>query len=237
VTRRLRRGRVAALGTVVVVVALVGLAAWLSTTSLVAARTIRVRGNAQLSDARVLEVAGLDATTNVAHLDEEAVARRLEGDPWIARAAVATHLPSTIVVTVRERVPLAVAEGHAVASDGTVLPGAATDGLPSIRAAVGRLSDEQASGAAGVLGGLPQALRGAIEVVTVGVDGTLQLARADGVDVRWGPPGADDAKATSLLAVLRWARRSERSLIRVDVTVPSAPAAVLSDGSTVNPTG
>lgn len=236
-TRRLRRGRVAALTAVVLTLAVVGLVAWLSTTSLVSAHTIRVRGNAQLSDARVLEVAGLDTTTNVAHLDEDAVARRLEGDPWIARATVERHLPSTIVVTVRERVPLAVADGHAVAADGTVLPGAATEGLPTIRAAVGRLSDEQASGAAGVLGGLPRALRGAIEVVTVGTDGTLQLARADGVDVRWGPPGADDAKASSLLAVLRWARRTERSLIRVDVTVPAAPAAVISDGSTVSPAG
>jgi cell division protein FtsQ len=232
--RKLRRGRIAALIVVLILLAAAGVLAWLSTTSFVHARTLQVEGNHHLSDAAVLAVAGLTHDTDVARLDQSAVIARLLKDPWIRAATVTSTLPSTVLVTIEERTPTAAVEGRAVAADGTILPGAAVEGLPVIRASVGGFREGEWAGAAGALSELPGGLRASIQVALVQPDGVIWLVVGDGPDVVWGEPGLTHQKVAALRAVNRWATEQHVTLARVDVSVPSAPAATLVNGSTVS---
>ena len=134
--RRLRLRRV---GIAVVALAVGVLIAWgLTFTALFHAKTVRVEGIKRLGTRQVMRIAQITPGTNVFHLDASAAARRLEQNPWVAAAAVTVQLPSTVVIGVTERVPVALvkdSEGGAqwVAGDGVVV-GAATgrEQIPTI---------------------------------------------------------------------------------------------------------
>ncbi|MEM1348425.1 MAG: FtsQ-type POTRA domain-containing protein [Myxococcota bacterium] len=72
-----------------------------------AVRAIEIQG-VQLADrAALLERAHIAPGINVFDVDEQAAARAIEADPWIARAAVTRELPDTIAIAVTERRPSA----------------------------------------------------------------------------------------------------------------------------------
>src|SRR5712691_4366298 len=119
-----RRKLIAAISLVSAVV-LLGVAAAAVTGPLFRARTVHVRGEVHLSHADVLRIAGIVGDTNVFTFDAGGAELKLERDPWIAHATVTKDFPSTLVVAIRERVPVAVAEAggvpRLVAQDGTLL--------------------------------------------------------------------------------------------------------------------
>ena len=177
-------------------------------------------------------------------LDEGAVRRRLERDPWIANAIVSTDLPSTISISVLERVPVAVAlteDGRQlIAADGTPLGvAAAGSALPEVRLVgepgqPGPAFDAVAAGA-GVAGGMPRAIRLQVELVVIGSDGTITLHLTDGVTVTYGGPDEFESKAQAIAAILAYAEDQGRALMSIDVTAPAAPTARFV-GSTVQVT-
>jgi cell division protein FtsQ len=199
--------------------------AGLTYTGLFAADTISVSGASGRSRAQLLTEAGLTQGVNVFHLDTAAAASALEADPWIAQAEVTVDLPSTVHVRVVERIPVAVADGVVVASDGTVLPGAGTTDLPVISADPSPLSAEQRSAGAQVLGALHAPQRLAVRGVSMSADGDLTIDLG-ATTVRWGTAGHDLEKAAALAAVLRSAASVGSPPVRVDVSVPAAPSAV-----------
>ena len=231
--RRWRRGRVAAVLGLVGVIALLGGLLALSRTAVFRARTIRVEGNVHLRDADVLRIAGIDDQTNVVHLDTDLAVRALTADPWIRSASVTRELPSTVVIRIEERIPVATVNARAVTADGIVLPGASIVGLAAIRSSDGTALENDWQGAASAIGDLPPLLRRRVAVAVVEPDGAIFLAMTVGPDVVWGLPGEGSEKVVALLAVLQWAAGEERRVSRVDVSVPSAPAATMADGSTV----
>jgi cell division protein FtsQ len=92
-------------------------------------RTITVTGNRQLSQARVLELAGLKPQFGWLYYGAWR-ARTLVSHPWIASARIVKQFPESVSVDVVERVAYARwkrPDGSVVtlAADGTVLPGAA----------------------------------------------------------------------------------------------------------------
>jgi cell division protein FtsQ len=219
--------------------------AGLTSTSLFHAKSIAVEGERHLSERQVLRIAGIDHDTNVFRLDEGAVRRRLERDPWIANAIVSTDLPSTISISVLERVPVAVAltteDGRQlIAADGTPLGvAAAGSALPEVRLVgepgqPGPAFDAVAAGA-GVAGGMPPAIRLQVELVVIGSDGTITLHLTDGVTVTYGGPDEFEAKAEAIGAILAYADDQGRALVSIDVTAPAAPTARFV-GSTVEVT-
>jgi cell division protein FtsQ len=236
VRRRIRRGRVAAVVAIVAAIGLVvgGLA--LSRSSLLGARNLVVEGAVTRGDATLLREAGLDAGTNVLYVDREAVvARLLEADPWVESAWLERDLPSTLILHVHERTPVAVADGAVVSSDGIALPGARADGLPTIRASVGSVPTEAVGDAAATLRALPGNLRRTVRTVLVLPDGGLELATDDGPTIVWGRRGMVGEKLVALRAVVRWGEQAGEGLAVIDVSVPANPAARLADGSTVIP--
>jgi hypothetical protein len=127
------RKRVAAIAVITAAV-VAATAVGVSRSPIVHARTIRVHGAAHLSRADVLRMAQIAVGVNVFMLDAGAAERRLEADPWVERAVISKHLPSTLVWTCRA-IP---GRGHEstgllrlVAGDGTLLDAAG----PSLAAA------------------------------------------------------------------------------------------------------
>jgi cell division protein FtsQ len=220
-------------------VILVAVFATATYTPLFGARDIRVEGADRLSRGQVLARAGIGPGTNVFHLDASAVEGALASDPWIAEAIVERHLPGTIVIRVRERAPIARSivgsSPAALAGDGVILPGAATDGLPEIRASVGELPDDVRSDAARALAALGPILRARVSAVVAQPSGVLDMDLAGDLTVHFGAAGEDAAKAAALRAVLAWAVMQRVTLRDIDLTVPQAPSATLADGSIFTP--
>ena len=220
-------------GGALICVAIAG--AGLTSTSLFHAKSIGVEGERHLSERQVLRIAGIDDDTNVFRLDEGAVRRRLERDPWIANAIVSADLPSSVSITVLERVPVAVAlteeDGRQlIAGDGTPLGAAAAgSALPEVRLVgepgqPGPAFDAVAAGA-GVAAGMPPAIRSQVELVVIGSDGIITLHLTDGVTVTYGGPDEFEAKAEAIAAILAYAEDQGRALMSIDVTAPAAPTA------------
>jgi len=230
----LRRWRIPAIAfLILVVVGSVGFAA--TRGPLFHAETIRVNGLEHMGRADVLRIAGIDASTNVFTLNTAAAVRRLEAQPWIADATITKHLPTTVVVDIREHVPVAVTESagvpRLVAEDGSLLEVAgALATLPLIVPADGSTvepSIEWVGGAARAIAAMPTVLRSQVAQVDVASDGELQIDLRSGAAITYGPAEEFAAKADALRALLRWAAGQGRPVLSVDVRVPTAPTARL----------
>jgi cell division protein FtsQ len=219
----------------------IALAIWAVTyTPIFRADHIRVMGAGALGPAAVRDLAGVDGSTNVAHLDTDAIVARLTADPWIASASVERDLPATLILHVVEREPVAVvaamADPTVMASDGTLLPArGSAHGLPAMHAAIGAPDDSQRVAAAALLTSLDPVVLHRVRQIVVGQDGAVSLTLRGGLDVDAGIAGEEDAKAAALRAVLRWSVTQHQELTSVDVSAPDAPSATLANGSTVTP--
>jgi cell division protein FtsQ len=76
---------------------------------LFAVRQVTVNGNARLSAAAVERLAGDVRGQNIFAVDLAAARERVLTSPWVADVTLARVLPSTLVVDVVERVPMAIA--------------------------------------------------------------------------------------------------------------------------------
>jgi cell division protein FtsQ len=205
-------------------------------TSLFAADAIRVHGVHHLTKAEVLRLSGLERGVNVFHLDAAAIEARIERDPWVARATLSTELPGTVIVTIRERVPVAVVNDgtveRLVAGDGGLLGVGAPPNLPRIVAEQGATTTDPAAvrAAAGAVAAMRPDVRRQIAFVRLLPEGDLALELRSGVPVVYG--SAEDAapKAQALAAMLRSVERTGERFTSIDVSVPTAPAGTLVGG-------
>jgi cell division protein FtsQ len=90
-------------------------AVWTSYAKVMASERLKVgrvdvRGSHFLSEGEVRELLGPAVGENILLLDIEALKARLRSSPWVADARVGRNLPDTLMVEIRERVPLALAE-------------------------------------------------------------------------------------------------------------------------------
>jgi len=229
---RTTRGKVMA--TLLVLLSLTALAVAATFSPIFAAQDVRIEGIRRLTDARVRSLSGLEIGTNVFHLNAGRVEETLRADPWIADATVTRELPDSIVVTLVERVPVALTEidgmSTTLAGDGTPLPGASPSGLPRLEGWAGDLTPAEREGTAGALVALGPALRRAVASAALNVTGEMSLEMRDGTVVRYGPPTGSVAKAEALRAVFAWADDTGTVITVVDVRVPTAPTVRTLDG-------
>jgi cell division protein FtsQ len=205
-------------------------------TSLFAADAIRVRGIHHLTKGEVLRLSGLERGVNVFHLDAGAIEARVERDPWVARATLTKELPGTVILTIRERVPVAVVNDgtveRLVAGDGGLLGIGAPPTLPRIVAEAGATTTdpEAVRAAAGAVAAMRPDVRRQVAFVRLLADGDLALELRSGVPVAYG--SADDAvsKAQALAAMLRSVERTGERFTSIDISVPTAPAGTLVGG-------
>lgn len=98
---------------------------------------VEVRGVVRLSPDEVRRWAAVPPRARLLPLDAPAVVARLSGRPWIRSVAVHKRFPGTLVVTVTERVPIAIAKGDRrswlIDDEGTVITSTILDaGFPVV---------------------------------------------------------------------------------------------------------
>jgi cell division protein FtsQ len=220
----------------IVALSLIGLTlvGWVAAfrTGLFHARDVKVVGVVRVDAAEIERLAAIGSDDNLLLLDEEAVSRRVREHPWIASAEVTTRLPSTVVLRVAERRPIAwVAgpEGGAlVAPDGTVLtrrrqPGihvrvGSIDALPDPGAVLGDLRPSLR-----VVASLPPRVRRSVARVELR-EGEHLLHLRDGARVRYGGPESLEAKRAALESILAWVAAEGVAVAYIDLRAPDAPA-------------
>lgn len=210
-------------------------------------KEVVVRGTRVLSPERVVELSGVEEGESLLFVSEDELSRGLRTSPWVADVEVQRSLPSTLVLVVRERVPVAWAATPGgevpVAADGTVLgPSDLVSGyLPSVDAAPRDLAPGDAlpgDGAAlRVAGSLSQSLRR--RVASIGVmGGEVVLRLRPGGRVLYGTASAMGRKNEALSAALGWAESRGLAVAYVDVRVPERPAVrPVGEPTAVTPSG
>ena len=217
----------------VIVVGVLGTAAWMATRSpLLDVDRVVVRGNERATTEEVLAAGELDRGDPIVWLDLDGATAGIEALPWVRNARVEREWPDTVRVTVQERRAVAwvdAGDGRALVVDpsGRVLaieaaPPAALPQLldVAVPAAVGaRIAPVEGARVAGALRGLVQA-----STRTIATDGgrvTLQIA--SGQEIRLGHPTQLTAKVRAAVAVLGAPQAAGKTY--VDVSAPSNPVA------------
>jgi cell division protein FtsQ len=236
-----RRRRVAAFTMVVVLLAASGAAALLS--PLTSVRTIEVIGAERTPASEVRAASGLGSGPPLVRVDEARARARIAGLPWVDEVRLERRWPRTVVITIEERAPAAVAPCAAAAgsclvdASGRVLAPASAD--PKGAASLPRLAGVPAAGPPGAT--VADAVQGPLAVAVALPEALRPLVagvRGDGGEVALdlqapgraqSPPvvrlgGADriPEKLTAAATVL--ARTSVNGLAVLDVRVPESPA-------------
>jgi cell division protein FtsQ len=225
---RSRRRRTLRVGAVLL---LLGAAVWfLWAGPVLAVGAVQVDGAGTLAADEVLEAAGIEAGTPLLRLDVEGVEARVARLPQISDVEVTRGWPRSVVITVVERVPVAVV-GEAgrrslVDGDGVLfdtITGAPPPGVVPLEVADPGPGDAATLAALEALVALPEYVRDGIDGAAVTGPEDITLTLTDGTLVRWGGPAESATKATVLTALLD--RMSDGDLEpagTIDLSTPDA---------------
>ncbi|MCW2496490.1 FtsQ-type POTRA domain-containing protein [Jatrophihabitans sp.] len=197
-------------------------AVWLvAFSSVFGVRTIKVSGEHVLSAATIARAADIAHGTPLARLDTTAAEDRIDALPGVASARVSTSFPSTVTITVVERVPLGVvkvAAGYVlVDKTGAQYRTVATRpaGLPLFVVPPGtKTTGGAVSTVAAALGA---ALRAKIASIQALDPKAITLLMSNGTVVAWGSPDQNSLKARLLPTLLAHGAH------QVDVSDPAQP--------------
>jgi len=225
--RRLRMALIA----VVLAAALVPLGLWLRDGSLVRVEHVTVTGvegpqAAAVRDALI--AAARDMTT--LHVREDDLMDAAKGYSIVHSVRAKADLPHTLRITVNAYEPVAAlhagGEEIAVASDGTLLRGSSTDGLPvvALRTMPGgdRLREARAARAVRLLAAAPRALRARLDRMVSSGSNFVALLR-DGPKLYLGNGSRRAAKWSAAARVL--ADSASRGASYLDLRLPERPVA------------
>jgi cell division protein FtsQ len=212
----------------------------ISRSAIFSLRHLDVSGNRHLSDAEVVRLAGLSNDTNVLWLSTRTARDRLLQDPWIASVSLSRALPSSVVVKLSERSPVAVTSAPSgglvlLAGDGVVLgPALSGTRLPAIQVPQS-LSLQFGSrvppslAALRAAAGFPPSVAARTATVSVGRDG-IEVHTRDGIRVIYGDTSSPDLKGIAIEAVLVWLQQHHIEPVYIDVSAPTAPAVLPLNG-------
>ncbi|MBV8981153.1 MAG: FtsQ-type POTRA domain-containing protein [Acidimicrobiia bacterium] len=222
---------------VVVVLAgflLFALVAWgLTRSPLLNVDHVRVTGTARTTPAEIMAAAGVHDGMAMIDVDGGDAAARLHTVPWILRAHVERHWPSTVTISVVERVPVAAAPakagfatvdatGRVVATTGAPPPslpmllGLPPAGPPATRLG-GRAADLLA-----VTRVMPPEVRARVSGIATADGGQVELKLVPTGIVRLGAPDQLAEKMVATRTVLTQVDLTRLAVL--DVRVPASPA-------------
>jgi cell division protein FtsQ len=204
-------------------------------TSLLGVSHVEVRGAGFVSATDIRTAAGVRAGEPFLGVDTDAVARRVEGLVGVAHADVSRHLPSTVVIDVRLRTPVAAvpvpvasvpgAAGHGKTPTSYRLVDASgvafrTVGSVPVGVVVVDLTnpgpdDPSTVGALAVLASLPPGLRDKVDHVSALTPVEIHLVLTGGREIVWGDATDNATKARVASSLLG---RSGRV---IDVSAPN----------------
>ncbi|MFE4502356.1 cell division protein FtsQ/DivIB [Rhodococcus sp. NPDC056743] len=190
--------------TAVVVVGLF-LTAWLS--PVLSVRGTEIRGATTVSEEQILELLAIPAGTPLMRVDAGSAAARVAAIPKVASARVQRMYPSTIRVTVTERVPLVFVDSpegtHLLDEKGVDFEiGVPPPGVPRLVTATPGWNDPPTLAALEVLGTLPPELRMQVGEVAARSISDVSMTLVDGRVVNWGGVEKSDRKAVVTLPLL-----------------------------------
>lgn len=206
-------------------VLVVAIGVWLvAFSSVFGVRTVAVRGVHELTPGQVRAVAHVAAGRPLVRLDTGAIRERVEAMPDVAAASVTTSFPSTVTITVTERVGIGVV---AAAGGGFMLVDKTGDQFRHVDRrprhlplfVVPRGTDARTTGGAvaTVAAALPAAVLGRIASIQALDPTAITLVMRSGRVVRWGGADRSAEKARILPALLA------RPGSQLDLTDPDQP--------------
>lgn len=206
-------------------------------------RRIEVRGLGRLAREDVSALLPGVEGRNLLLLSLDRVERMVGTNPWVDRVEARRQLPSTLVVRIREHVPVAWVRGPsggvALSSRGVVLGRRRTGrGLVSL----GRVSEATVAGSPApvepglvrVVASLAPRVRREVAAARIEDEGIVLRTRS-GARILLGDPVAIPAKAATLQALLRWMGEHGVPAGMIDLRAPATPAIRPVPGSTGAP--
>lgn len=217
---RLRRGGIAA-----AVLAVLGLATWvIGYSDLLAVKQAKVEGVEPAVESQVRQAADVPMGQPLARVDTEAIATRVETVPEVDHAIVRRAWPSTVVVTVTPREPVAslMAGGRwrLVDDEGVLFstvdrPAA---GLPRLSASASDDAVPAREAGVSVAAALSPEVLAKVDRIESSSPSQVRLVLRDGRQVMWGSADQPEAKAAVLAALLKTPGTD------YDVSVPGRPS-------------
>lgn len=173
--------------------------------SLLAVDKVVVTGAVRLSEAEVIEAAGVRPGTPLARVDTGSVQRRVGALGAVRSVTVSRRWPDAVTVVVVERVPV-VAVPHGRSLQLLDISGVQIAEVARIPRGVYRLettSPAATKAALTVLHGLPRGIAGRLGSLRATSPEQVILVLRDGRQILWGGPVEAASKAAAVLALIR----------------------------------
>ncbi|WP_247828766.1 cell division protein FtsQ/DivIB [Arthrobacter antioxidans] len=207
--RRSRRLRNTVIAVAAVVLVLGGLVAYVVFSPALALRTVSVQGNALVPTSEVEAALAPLTGTPLTRISREQVADLLADKAPIEDVRIAAEPPSTLVVTVEERVPVAVLqtgrEFMLIDAEGRQLMQVAQRGdakLPLIDGGANAVNSEVFSSITAVLAELPVSILSRLNSASASSVDSIQLSLSGEQRIFWGSAERSAEKAGVLEAML-----------------------------------
>jgi len=210
-SKTLGRGKVRGLKvvvwTVALVVAFVGLGLLLYFTPIMAARNVVITGLGSVTQDEIIAAAGVKQGTPLLQVNTDDVAERVATIRRVATARVQREYPSTLRITVVERVPVVVKDypdgPHLFDKDGVDFATAPPPpNLAYLDTENPGPSDPATKAALAVMTALPPDVAGQVAHVSAPSVAAITLTLGDGREVVWGTTDRTEEKAQKLAALL-----------------------------------
>jgi len=210
---------------------LLALALWFAWSGpLLAVSTVQVDGVSTLPAEQVREAAGIADGTPLLQVDVDAAEARVAALPQIASVEVTRGWPQSVVITVVERVPVAVVgepgRRTLVDAEGVLfdsVTGDPPDGVVALVVEDPGPGDPATMAALTAIRALPRGLLGQVAGVAAPSPEDISMALVDGTVVEWGTAEQSPAKASALDALVgQIASGALEPAGTIDVTVPEA---------------
>jgi cell division protein FtsQ len=225
-TKKLGRGAVrglkALMWSALVSVIVVGLGLLLYFTPVMSARSIVVTGLGAVTQEEVISSAGVKPGTPLLQVDTDAVAERVAAIRRVATARVQRQYPSTLRITVVERVPVVVKDypdgPHLFDRDGVDFAIAPPPpGVPYLDADNPGPNDPPTKAALQVMTSLRPEVAAQVARIAAPSVAAITMQLTDGRQVVWGTTDRTEEKAVKLAALLTQPGRT------YDVSSPDLP--------------
>jgi cell division protein FtsQ len=176
-------------------------------TPLMSARSLVVTGTGAVTREQVLDAAQVRLDTPLLQIDTDAVADRVAGIRGVASARVQREYPSTLRITIAERIPLVVKDfpdgPHLFDRDGVDFATAPPPpGLPYLDVDNPGPADPPTRAALEVMTALRPEVVAQVSRVAAPSVASITLTLADGRTVLWGTTDRTDEKSDKLTALL-----------------------------------
>lgn len=182
---------------------MVGVVAWF--TPVLSVRTVRIEGVSAVPEQQVRDLVEIPSGRSMLRIDTTAIARRVAGIPKVHTARVQRVFPSTVRVTVVERVPVlfyvSPQGAHLLDAQSVefAIEAAAPIGVPKVVTDHPGSDDPVTRAAVSVLAVAPVALGIQVGEVVARSISDISLNLKDGRTVLWG--GANDAERKSAVVL------------------------------------